>query len=101
MSHQGFSKILSLFVLLLGTAVLVLSSDAAFAAAPFAAGGNTMKNDIIGLITPVIGIGIVALGLMCAFGKINWGWFVAAVIGIIIVYGNEQIISWVRSAFGI
>lgn len=92
------------FSVLLGVCVLgicLLAPDLAFAASPFGAGANTMKADIIAFLTPIIGIGIIVLGVFCAFGKINWMWFVGALFGIILIYGHEQIINWVRGAFGV
>lgn len=101
MSQQGLSKYFLLCMLLLGTAVVVFSPEAAFAAMPFASGSNTVKADIISFVTPLIGVAIIALGLACGFGKLSWWWFGGVVVGVILVYGHEQIISWLRGAFGI
>lgn len=68
---------------------------------PFSAGAKSLKRDIIELLTPVIGLAIIGLGIACSMGKISWWWLGGAVVGTILVYGHEQIISWIRTAFGI
>lgn len=90
----------SLFLVFTVVAIAVMP-DLAFAAPSFGSGATTMKNDIINMLTPIIGIGIIALGIACAFGKLNWWWFAGAVFGIVLIYGHQQIINWVRQAFGV
>lgn len=84
-------------------AMFWLVPDLAFAqsAPAFGAGANNLKRDLISFLTPIVGIGIIVLGVMCAFGKINWMWFVGALFGVILIFGHEQIINWVRTSFSV
>lgn len=81
--------------------VLAFAPEMAFAQTSFSQGSARLKNDFIAILTPIIGLGLVALGVMCFFGKVNWMWFVGAIFGTILVFGHEQIINWFRSAFGV
>lgn len=77
-----------------------LTPTLAHAIAPlFAAGTTTFKNDIIAILTPIFGIAIIAVGVACWFGKISWNWFIGLVVGAILVFGNDQILLWVRTSF--
>ena len=79
----------------------VLCASAALAASPFSGGTETFKQDLIEILTPVAGIAVLAVGAMCLFGKMSWWWFVGLVIGIVLIFGSDQIVSWIRGAFGV
>lgn len=86
------------------TAVSILLSflaSAAFAAQPFASGSTTLTTDILAIVTPIVGLAVIAVGVLCWFGKISWAWFAGLVVGIVLVFGNAQIVSWIRSLFGV
>ena len=42
-----------------------------------------------------------ALGVAAWFNKISWGWAVAGIVGIALVFGAPQIVTWVRGMFGV
>lgn len=75
--------------------------DLALCASPFAGGTDTLKTDLVGILTPVAGIGVIALGVLCLFGKISWWWLVGFIIGVVLIFGADQMVSWMRSAFGV
>lgn len=83
------------------TLLLSLYSTAALAAQPFASGSTTLTTDILAIVTPIVGLGIIAVGVLCWFGKIAWHWFAGLVVGIVLVFGNQQIVGWIRSLFGV
>lgn len=86
------------------TAVLLflsLLSSAALADLPFAGGTKTLTNDILTIITPIVGLAVIAVGVLAWFGKIAWSWFGGLVVGIVLVFGNAQIVSSIRSMFGV
>lgn len=85
------------------TAVALLAAIApsAFAQVPFAAGSATLTADILALVTPIAGLAIIAVGVICWFGKISWMWFAGLVVGIVLVFGNQQIVTWIRGLFGV
>lgn len=92
---------LPIFLTLMALTLFLAFPELAFATSQFGAGATTFKSDLIAILTPIIGIGIIVLGVLCGFGKINWMWFAGAIIGIVLIFGHEQIISWVRSSFGV
>lgn len=75
--------------------------DLALAASPFAGGTETLKSDLVTMLTPVAGIGVIALGALCLFGKISWWWLVGFIIGVVLIFGADQMVAWMRSAFGV
>jgi type IV secretion system protein VirB2 len=84
-------------MLLLAVAMLYLP-ELAFAG-PFGSGASALKSDLIELLTPILGIVVIGCGIACAAGKLSWWWFVGVVVGIILVFGHQQIIDWIRGLF--
>jgi type IV secretion system protein VirB2 len=78
-----------------------LMAGAAHAGVPFASGSQTLTTDILTLVTPIVGIAVIAVGVLCWFGRITWYWFVGLVVGIVLVFGNQQVVSWIRGLFGV
>lgn len=78
-----------------------LSPALAFAAAPFAGGTTGLSADILTIVAPIAGLALIAVGVICWFGKISWFWFGGLVIGIVLVFGNQQVVSWIRGLFGV
>ncbi|RBL11935.1 TrbC/VirB2 family protein [Xanthomonas oryzae] len=73
----------------------------ASAGSPFSGGTSGLSNDLVAIITPVAGIAIIAVAVLCWFGKISWYWFVAIVLGIVLFFGKDQVVSWIRGLFGV
>ncbi|WP_199916834.1 TrbC/VirB2 family protein, partial [Xanthomonas fragariae] len=73
----------------------------ASASSPFAGGTSGLSNDIVTILSPVAGIAIIAVAVLCWFGKISWYWFVGIVVGIVLFFGKDQIVSWIRGLFGV
>jgi type IV secretion system protein VirB2 len=92
----------SLYLLFLTlVASLVLLPDLASAAAPFASGGTALSADEQTIVAPIAGIAIIAVGVICWFGKISWFWVAGLVVGIVLVFGNQQIVTWIRGLFSV
>lgn len=81
--------------------LLSLLSSAALAGSPFAGGPTTLTADILAIIAPIVGLAIIAIGVMAWFGKIAWTWAAGIVIGIVLVFGNAQIVNWIRGTFSV
>jgi len=81
--------------------LLSLLSSAASAAAPFASGATTLTADVLTIVAPIVGLAVIAVGVLAWFGKISWVWFGGLVVGIILVFGNQQVVSWIRGLFGV
>jgi len=80
--------------------LLSLLSSAALAGSPFG-GTTTLTSDILAIIAPIVGLAIIAIGVMAWFGKIAWTWAAGIIIGIVLVFGNAQIVSWIRGTFNV
>ena len=46
-------------------------------------------------------VAVMALGAAAWFNKISWGWAVAGIVGICLVFGAQQIVTWIRGMFGV
>jgi type IV secretion system protein VirB2 len=87
------------FVALLS--LLYLFPEFAHAANPFSGGAAAAKTDFLAIVAPIAGIALIAVGLLAWFGKISWFWLVGLVVGIVLVFGNDQVVTWIRGWFGV
>ena len=88
--------------MLLGLAFVSAAPELAFAgASPFSTGASAANTNILAILTPIAVIAVMALGAAAWFNKISWGWAVAGVVGICLVFGAQQIVTWVRGMFGV
>jgi type IV secretion system protein VirB2 len=72
-----------------------------FAGSPFVTGATALQTNLITILTPIAVIGVIAIGVAAWFNKVAWGWAVAAMIGIVLVFGAQQIVTWIRGMFGV
>lgn len=75
--------------------------ELAVAGGPFSTGATAAQSNILTILTPIAVIAVMALGVAAWFNKISWGWAVAGVIGIVLVFGAPQIVAWIRGMFGV
>ncbi len=68
---------------------------------PFLTGATALQSNILAWLTPIAVILIMALGAMAMANRLAWGWCLGAILGIAIAFGAPQIVSWVRSMFGV
>ena len=68
---------------------------------PFMTGANSLETNILAWMTPIAIILVMALGAMAMANRISWGWCIAAILGIAIVFGAPQIVTWVQGMFGV
>ena len=68
---------------------------------PFLTGATALQTNILAWMTPVAIILVMVLGGMAMANRISWSWGLLAVLGIAIVFGAPQIVTWVRSLFGV
>jgi type IV secretion system protein VirB2 len=74
-------------------------ASSVYAQTPFDTGATTLINDFQLLAVPIAALVVIALGVAALAGRISWGWPVAAIAGIAIIFGAQNIVEWVRSAF--
>ncbi len=83
-------------------AVVSLVPEAASAqASPFLTGATSLQTNILAWATPIAVILVMALGIMAMANRISWGWPIAAIVGIAVVFGAPQIVTWIRGMFGV
>jgi type IV secretion system protein VirB2 len=81
---------------------MVLVPDLAFAqTSPFLTGANSLQTNILAWATPIAVILVMALGMMAMANRISWGWPMAAMVGIAVVFGAPQMVTWIRGMFGV
>ena len=73
----------------------------AFGAPPFANSGTQLKADLVQTLTPFAGISVLVVGVLCLMGRVNWGWFVGGVVGVAMMFGSDQIVTWFRTLMGV
>ena len=89
-------------LLLIGTAVPLLTSVAAHAqTSPFATGATAFQTNFLAILTPVAVIAVMALGVGAWFNRISWSWAAGGALGILLVFGAPQIVTWVRGLAGV
>jgi type IV secretion system protein VirB2 len=81
--------------------LLYLFPEFAHAANPFSGGAAAAKADFLAIVAPIAGIAFMAIGMLAWFGKISWIWLLGLVVGIVLVFGHDQVVAWVRGWFGI
>ena len=103
MSTRNFnrSSIHYLPALLMCLAYLVLPDLAWAQASPFQTGANSLVTNAIAIATPFAVLAIMVLAVVAMSGRISWGWPIGAVVGICVLFGAQQIVTWARGLFGV
>ena len=70
-------------------------------ASPFETGATALQTNILTIATPVAIILVMVLGIVAATGRISWGWPISALVGIAVIFGAPQIVTWTRGMFGV
>jgi type IV secretion system protein VirB2 len=86
----------------LGCLLVTLAPELAFAgASPFTTGATATSTNVLAILTPIAVVAVMAIGAAAWFNKISWGWAVAAIVGICLVFGAQQVVTWARGMFGV
>ena len=67
----------------------------------FVQGGTQMKLYLVQLLTPLIGVAVIVFGVLALTGRTNWMLAVGAILGVIAIFGHEQIVSLFRGFVGL
>jgi len=81
-------------------AITLLLPELAFAG-PFTSGATSLSQDILTILTPVAAIAVMAAGALAWFGRISWVLGGSVMVGIVLVFGSQQIVSWIRGLAGV
>ena len=90
-----------LLPMLLITTALGAPDLAMAQASPFLTGATSLQTNLLAWLTPVAIILVMVLGGMAMANRMSWGWCLGAILGIAIGFGAPQIVTWVRSMFGV
>jgi type IV secretion system protein VirB2 len=99
MSGKQFRRIDRIMPRLL--CALLLPTMAAAQTSPFLTGATALQNNLLAWLTPIAVILVMALGAMAMAARLSWGYCIGAILGIAIAFGAPQIVTWVRSMFGV
>lgn len=83
-------------VLLVGLCAIQMSP----AFAQFTGTGTQATNWVVELLTPLIPLAVAVVGILAWTGRINWAWFVGAIVGTILFFGRDQVVSLLRGFTG-
>ena len=84
--------------------LLVLQATPLFAIAqtsPFDTGADSLLTWALGIAMPIAALFIIGLGIAALVGRISWGLAVGCIVGIALIFGAPQIVTWMRSIFGV
>lgn len=101
MNVSGMNGRLVLLRGVLLLAVLAIPDLALAQTSPFLTGANSLQTNILAWATPIAIILVMALGIMAMSNRISWSWPIAAIIGIAVVFGAPQMVTWIRGMFGV
>ncbi len=99
--RYSLNRCSSLLLGLLMVLVPLVPASAIAQTSPFLTGATSLQTNILAWATPVAVILVMALGLMAMANRISWGWPIAAIIGIAVVFGAPQMVTWIRGMFGV
>lgn len=101
MAQSAGFRITQALAVLLFTAALCCPELALAQASPFLTGANSLQTNILAWATPIAVILVMVLGIMAMANRISWGWPIAAIVGIAVIFGAPQIVTWIRGMFGV
>lgn len=82
--------------MLAGLCALQMSS----AFAQFTGTGTQATNWVVELLTPIVPLAVAVIGILAWTGRVNWGWFIGAIVGTILFFGRDQVVSMLRGWTG-
>jgi type IV secretory pathway VirB2 component (pilin) len=91
-------------VTLLALLALVLVVDPSVALAqesPFLTGANSLVDNLVAWATPIAILVVMVIGVMAMAGRASPGLVLVGIVGIAILFGAPQIVTWVRDMFAV
>jgi len=68
-------------------------------ASPFDRGANSLVDSFTVLATPVAILAVMVLAIVAMTGRISWGWPIGVIVGIGVIFGAPEIVTWVQGLF--
>ena len=82
-------------------AAVTLPQLALAQASPFQTGAESLVTNLTAIATPVAALAVMVLAVVAMTGRISWGWPIGALVGIGVIFGAPQIVTWARGVFGV
>jgi len=99
MKNEDKNRLEKLLILLAMGAVLVIPETAM--AAPWDSTATKVLDIFQGGLTRTIAIiAVIACGIAAIAGKLSWDWAIKIIVGIILIFGAEAIVSYFIAAAG-
>ncbi|MFC4311678.1 TrbC/VirB2 family protein [Steroidobacter flavus] len=70
-------------------------------ASPFDTGADSLLTWALGIAMPIAALFIIGLGIAALVGRISAGLAVGCIVGIALIFGAPQIVTWMRGMFGV
>jgi len=80
---------------------LSLASTASAQSSPFATGATAFQTNLLAILSPIAVIAVMGLGVGAWFNRISWSWAAGGAMGILLVFGAPQVVSWIRGLAGV
>lgn len=68
--------------------------------AQFTGAGTQATNWVVQILTPIIPLAVAVVGILAWTGRVNWGWFVGAIVGTALFFGRDQVVTMFRGWTG-
>jgi type IV secretion system protein VirB2 len=98
---QNASRVRIATAVLLCVALLAVPDITFAQESPFLTGAESLQSNILAWATPIAVILVMVLGFMAMSNRISWGWPIGAIIGIAVIFGAPQIVTWIRGMFAV
>lgn len=79
-------------------ALCAMQATPAFA--QFTGAGTQATNWVVQILTPIIPLAVAVVGVLAWTGRVNWGWFVGAIVGTALFFGRDQVVTMFRGWTG-
>jgi len=80
---------------------IMVTATASAQASPFATGATAFQTNLLTILSPIAVIAVMGLGVGAWFNRISWSWAAGGAMGILLVFGAPQVVSWVRGLAGV
>lgn len=82
-------------------AICCLPDLALAQASPFLTGANSLQTNVLAWATPIAVLLVMVVGMLFMANRVSWGWPLAVLVGIAVLFGAPQMVGWVRGMFGV
>ncbi|MEJ0034810.1 MAG: TrbC/VirB2 family protein [Gammaproteobacteria bacterium] len=82
-------------------AVFAVPDLALAQASPFQTGADNLVTNFVAIATPFAILAIMVLAIVAMTGRISWGWPIGALVGVAVIFGAPQIVTWIRTTFAV